>query len=111
MRTATMRDTLRRRNGPQGKERSRPSSTRPVLGGVKSDRRRLLLSDREGRPRDEKEEKASGDTSERFTQTREAVSRRARQDRGLGRARFRGRDDVRASALHGPDGTVLDVAV
>jgi hypothetical protein len=82
------------------KERSRPSS-RPVLGEVKSGRRRPLLSDRKGRPRDEKEEKASGDTSERFAQTWEAVSRRARQDRGLGRTRFRGRDDVRAGALHG----------
>jgi hypothetical protein len=72
----------------QGKERSRPGSTRPDLGGVKSGRRRLLLSGWKGRPRDEKGEKGSGATNEGLTQAWEAVSRSPRQDRGLGRTRF-----------------------
>jgi hypothetical protein len=59
-----------------------------VLAGVKSDHRRLLLSDRRGRPRDEREEKGRGATNEGLTQAWEAVSRSPRQDRGLGRTRF-----------------------
>src|ERR1700693_2704861 len=64
---------------------------------------------RKGRPTHEKE-KSSRENNEGFAQAWEAVSRRSRQDRGLGRTRLRRGDAIPASAFQGQDRTMLDAA-
>src|SRR5580692_2562225 len=98
MRTAT---TKSRTNAPRRKKQARSSGAGRVPPRIRRGRRGRLLRPK-GKPSNEKEE-SSGEAGEGFTQTWEAVSRRPRQDRGLGRAHVRGRDDVRTRALHGQD--------
>jgi hypothetical protein len=96
-----------RKNGPRGRRRARSLDAGSALQRVKSGRRMSLLLRPQVKASNEKQE-SSKDAKEGFTHPWEAVSRHPRQDRGLGRARFRGRDDVRAGALHRPNGIVLD---
>src|SRR6202046_994442 len=109
MRSATTKSRRQRRNVPRGRKRVRSIDTGSAQQRIKSGRRLSFLPRPKVRASNEKEE-SSGDAKEGFAHAWEAVSRGPRQDRGLGRARFRGRDDVPAGALHRQEGTGWDAA-
>ena len=98
--------------GAPRESRPRCGSSRQRSNAIGNDsirRRPAMFRERRGRRTNEKEE-GRGHTDEKFTPAWEAVSRRPRKNRGLGRTRFRGRDDVREGSLYGQDGIVLDAA-
>jgi hypothetical protein len=87
----------RKKNRPRGRKRARGTGEKLAQQRIKGGRRLSLLPRPKGRPANEKGERRGA-----------AVSRSSWQDRGLGRARLRGGDDVHPRPLHGQDGTVLD---